>query len=622
MALWDVVSLSSAAGRQNPLGRAEQKAVESSSAVPKEVSARDHSASKVHELLARGVPLPGHVEAWLAKLETTSSDSKPTILLVLRSVEDFELLEVGWLSGFCRSQKVHCLGLLAVPPQPRWHEGAFQHRFDVPFALHPGIASYPQAPNIALYLSGELLWSESLQSPGALDNLIVAVQIAKGLMDHNDRYASETIAAVLRLGELKSQARALESKSVAPFRTSWVVQQEKPTVVNFWGTWCKPCLDELPILADLSRRYAGHALVVGLAYELSLDAPDAAVRRVVGEAGATYPQYLVSDLELYREVIGESSEFPAFAIFDAEGALRVRFTGSLMEGNRLDLIETSLAYLSSDKARQPTSSGARSAAYCLDNLNKLAVANDDPINGDSYIGALDLDVRAFFEKSAAKVGVNTLRLLAPLFIELQGRGYSREEAARVASNLHSLSIEAIEGAAGFSDVAEDTAYLYLYVDPFCETCLVAYDQVALLRELCPEFINAVEVLPVGGGLPQLDEVAILLEVARTTRFEDYSRLAEDVMTVTSPVEKLNRLRTALKIEDQSGVNSEALEGARSAVVGRRLNERIVPPSAEYKRMLVKRDRFDPFGSVASLGLVLILLDLNAVQKASEVGNDE
>jgi thiol-disulfide isomerase/thioredoxin len=29
------------------------------------------------------------------------------------------------------------------------------------------------------------------------------------------------------------------------------------TLLNFWGTWCPPCRDELPHMADLRERYAG-----------------------------------------------------------------------------------------------------------------------------------------------------------------------------------------------------------------------------------------------------------------------------------------------------------------------------------------------------------------------------
>lgn len=34
--------------------------------------------------------------------------------------------------------------------------------------------------------------------------------------------------------------------------------QGRVTLINFWGTWCPPCIRELPEIVDLSERYAGH----------------------------------------------------------------------------------------------------------------------------------------------------------------------------------------------------------------------------------------------------------------------------------------------------------------------------------------------------------------------------
>ena len=33
--------------------------------------------------------------------------------------------------------------------------------------------------------------------------------------------------------------------------------QDHVTLLNFWGTWCPPCRDELPHLAELQQRFAG-----------------------------------------------------------------------------------------------------------------------------------------------------------------------------------------------------------------------------------------------------------------------------------------------------------------------------------------------------------------------------
>jgi cytochrome c biogenesis protein CcmG, thiol:disulfide interchange protein DsbE len=34
--------------------------------------------------------------------------------------------------------------------------------------------------------------------------------------------------------------------------------QNRVTLLNFWGTWCPPCRQELPHIAELYQRFAGH----------------------------------------------------------------------------------------------------------------------------------------------------------------------------------------------------------------------------------------------------------------------------------------------------------------------------------------------------------------------------
>jgi peroxiredoxin len=36
----------------------------------------------------------------------------------------------------------------------------------------------------------------------------------------------------------------------------------KLLVLNFWATWCAPCVEEMPALDELQRRFAGKGLVV------------------------------------------------------------------------------------------------------------------------------------------------------------------------------------------------------------------------------------------------------------------------------------------------------------------------------------------------------------------------
>ena len=62
--------------------------------------------------------------------------------------------------------------------------------------------------------------------------------------------------------EVDFTARDIEGKSVSlsDFRGKWVI-------VNYWATWCPPCLDEIPELVSLHEENSDKLVVLGVAYE-------------------------------------------------------------------------------------------------------------------------------------------------------------------------------------------------------------------------------------------------------------------------------------------------------------------------------------------------------------------
>jgi thioredoxin 1 len=43
-----------------------------------------------------------------------------------------------------------------------------------------------------------------------------------------------------------------------------VLQSDKPVLVDFWATWCKPCLMVAPILDELAEEYEGKVVFTKL----------------------------------------------------------------------------------------------------------------------------------------------------------------------------------------------------------------------------------------------------------------------------------------------------------------------------------------------------------------------
>jgi thiol-disulfide isomerase/thioredoxin len=98
----------------------------------------------------------------------------------------------------------------------------------------------------------------------------------------------------------------------------------KPLLINFWATWCPPCVKELPEIDRFARGHAAQLNVVGLAID-SLAPVQSFLKKLplsfsVGLAG-------MSGTDLTRSLGNHAGALPFTVLLDAQGKLVQRKLG-------------------------------------------------------------------------------------------------------------------------------------------------------------------------------------------------------------------------------------------------------------------------------------------------------
>jgi thiol-disulfide isomerase/thioredoxin len=97
----------------------------------------------------------------------------------------------------------------------------------------------------------------------------------------------------------------------------------KIVVINFWATWCAPCLTEIPEFVRLQRSYRNRGLqVIGITYP---PVNPARVRRLAVKSRINYP--LLFGNRRIAALYGVTNVLPVTIIVGREGRLEGRIDG-------------------------------------------------------------------------------------------------------------------------------------------------------------------------------------------------------------------------------------------------------------------------------------------------------
>ncbi len=101
----------------------------------------------------------------------------------------------------------------------------------------------------------------------------------------------------------------------------------KPLLVNFWATWCAPCVQEMPELSAFQNEVGAQSLrIVGI----GIDSP-ANIREFSKKVSVSYPLYIggIGASELSRQMGNQAGGLPFSVLINADGSIRKTYLGRL-----------------------------------------------------------------------------------------------------------------------------------------------------------------------------------------------------------------------------------------------------------------------------------------------------
>jgi len=110
-----------------------------------------------------------------------------------------------------------------------------------------------------------------------------------------------------------------DAHSLSDYRGKWVL-------VNYWATWCPPCLEELPELEVFHSNADGRAVVLGVNMEAI---GHERLRAFVEEQFLSFPILVASERPTREQLIGPVDGLPTSYLITPSGEVVARQVGQI-----------------------------------------------------------------------------------------------------------------------------------------------------------------------------------------------------------------------------------------------------------------------------------------------------
>jgi len=97
----------------------------------------------------------------------------------------------------------------------------------------------------------------------------------------------------------------------------------KPVLLNFWATWCPPCVEEMPSLVQLQQKMKGKITVIAVSTDIDANAYHHFIK------ANNIDLLTVRDGDQKSNALYGTFKFPETYAIDSKGVIRRKFIGAV-----------------------------------------------------------------------------------------------------------------------------------------------------------------------------------------------------------------------------------------------------------------------------------------------------
>lgn len=114
----------------------------------------------------------------------------------------------------------------------------------------------------------------------------------------------------------------------------------KMVLINFWATWCKPCITEMPTFVELQEKYKNDFIIIGVLFEKEKDKKE--LLDFMTKYNVNFPITVGKENFVLAKAFDDVQMIPESFLYNKEGFFIEKFVGEIKKSKLENYIKASI----------------------------------------------------------------------------------------------------------------------------------------------------------------------------------------------------------------------------------------------------------------------------------------